>query len=89
MLTCCVGENVLRNMLFVNISSFWWTTISCFKASNKIKNSIKYMVSILNANINFKLGLRLCKYMDTEKIDNNRVEELNVLLHNYPKQYVI
>jgi hypothetical protein len=47
------------------------------------------MVSILNANINFKLSLRLRKYMDTEKIDNNRVEEFNiVLLHNYPKQYV-
>lgn len=89
MLTCGVGENVLRNMIFVNTSSFWWTTICCFKASNKIKNSIKYMVSILNANINFKLSLRLRKYIDIEKIDNNRVEEFNVLLHNYPKQYVI
>lgn len=47
------------------------------------------MVSILNANINFKLSLRLRKYMDIEKIDNNSVEEFNVLLHNYLEQYVI
>jgi hypothetical protein len=47
------------------------------------------MVSIFNANIIFKLSLRLQKYMDIEKIDYNRVEEFNVLLHNYPKQYVI
>jgi len=46
------------------------------------------MVSIFNANIIFKLSLRLHKYMDTEKIDNNRVQEFNVLLHNYPERYV-
>jgi hypothetical protein len=88
MLMWCVGENVLKNMLFVNISSYWWTTFNYFKALNKIQNSNKYMVSIFNANIIFKLSLRLQKYMDSEKIDNNRVEEFNVLLHNYPKQYV-
>ncbi len=43
------------------------------------------MVSIFNANIIFKLSLKLRKYMYTEKIDNNGVEEFSVLLHNYPR----
>jgi len=44
------------------------------------------MVSIFNANIIFKLSLRLHKYMDTDFFfNNNRVQEFNVLLHNYPE----
>jgi hypothetical protein len=59
MLTCCVGENVLGNMLFVNISSFGWTTFSCFKASNKIQNSKRKHGINFQCKHNFQINFKV------------------------------
>jgi hypothetical protein len=47
------------------------------------------MVSIFNANINFKLSLKLRKYMDTEKIDNNLVFSYIITLEIFSLTHVM